>query len=162
MYLTTSKLVVGAVLLKLGPDGSHLPVYYVSKAILLTEQNYTLLEKVASTLRMSSKKLRPYFQAHQINVLIDVPLRAILHRLELSRRLIKWVVELSEFSLWYLPYLSLKGQVLTVFIAEWPNPVDFFDRKEVKWWILYVDGVSHDTGKGIGLVLQSPTRECFD
>ena len=51
--------------------------------MLLAKQKYTLLEKVVLALRMALKKLRPYFQAHQVNVLIDVPLRAILHKPEL-------------------------------------------------------------------------------
>lgn len=67
---------------------------------------------------MASKKLHPYFQAHQVNVLTDVPLRAILHRPELSGRLIKWVVELSEFSLRSL-------------ITKKTSPYDFY--REVAW-----------------------------
>lgn len=50
MYIAASKLVVNAVLLKLGPNGSQLPIYYVSKAMLLTEQNYIMLENVALAL----------------------------------------------------------------------------------------------------------------
>ena len=37
LYLATSKLAISAILLKLGLDGSQLPVYYVSKAMLLVE-----------------------------------------------------------------------------------------------------------------------------
>ena len=36
-YLATSKLAISVVLLKMGLDGSQLPVYYVSKAMLLVE-----------------------------------------------------------------------------------------------------------------------------
>lgn len=49
-----------------------------------------------------------------------------------------------------------------IFIMEWLDHVDFFDRKEVEWWILYVDGASQDTSAGIGLVLQSPIGKCLD
>ena len=132
MYLAASKLAVSVVLLKLGPDGSQLPVYYVSKAMLPTEQSYIMPKKVALALQMTSKKLCPYFQAHQINVLINVPLQVILHRLELSGRLLKEVVELSEFGLWYLPRLSLKGYALEDFIAKWLNFEDFSDQKTME------------------------------
>ena len=37
LYLATSKLAISVVLLKMGLDGSQLPVYYVSKAMLLVE-----------------------------------------------------------------------------------------------------------------------------
>ena len=73
MYLAASKLVVNAVLLKQGPNGSQLLVYYVSKELMSTEQNYTMLKKMALALRMASKNLCPYFQEHQVNVSTDVP-----------------------------------------------------------------------------------------
>ena len=80
MYPVASKLVVSVVLFKLGSDGSQLPVSYVSNVMLLTEQSYTLPKKVVLALWVASKKLRPYFQAHQVNVLTNVPLGATLHR----------------------------------------------------------------------------------
>ena len=61
LYLATSKLAISVVLFKLGLNGSQLPVYYVNKVMLLAEQNYSLLEKVALALRVISKKLCPYF-----------------------------------------------------------------------------------------------------
>ena len=142
MYLATSKLVVSAVLFKLGLDGSQLPIYYVSKTMFPAEQSYTLLEKAALTLWVALKKLRPYFWAHQVNVLTNVSFQAILHMPELSKWLVKWVVELSEFGLWYLPHLSLKGKVLVDFIAKWPDYEDCSNQKAMEWWILYVDEVS--------------------
>ena len=68
MYLATLKLVVSVVLFKLVTDWSQLLVYYVNEAMLPTEQSYTLPEKVALALRVALKKLRPYFQEHQVNV----------------------------------------------------------------------------------------------
>ena len=50
MYPVASKLVVSVVLFKLGSDGSQLPVSYVNKVMLLTEQSYTLPKKVALAL----------------------------------------------------------------------------------------------------------------
>ena len=73
--------------------------------------------------------------------------------------LVKWVVELSEFDLWNLPYLSLKVQVLEDFIIEWLDSEDRSDQKTMEWWILYVDGASHGVEMGIRLVLQSLTGE---
>ena len=45
MYLAASKLEISLVLLKLAPDWSQLPVYYVSTTILLAEQSYILPKK---------------------------------------------------------------------------------------------------------------------
>lgn len=89
-------------------------------------------------MRVTSKKLRSYFQAHQVSVLSNVPLQVILHRFELSGWLVKWVVELSEFGMQYLPHLSLKGQVLPYFIMEWLDFEDHLDQELMEWWILYL------------------------
>ena len=37
MYLAVSKLVINAILLKQGPNGSQLPIYYVSKELMSIE-----------------------------------------------------------------------------------------------------------------------------
>ena len=42
------------------------------------EMNYPLIEKFAYALVMASRKLRPYFEAHKILVLIDQPLTNVL------------------------------------------------------------------------------------
>lgn len=62
------------------------------------------MEKIALALVSASRKLKLYFQVHQVTVLIDQSLRQILHKLELSGRLVKWAIELGEFKLQYKPY----------------------------------------------------------
>ena len=49
-------------------------VYYVSKRLLDPETRYSELEKLALTLVIVSRKLRPYFYAHTIEVLTNYPL----------------------------------------------------------------------------------------
>ena len=46
------------------------------------------MEKMAFTLIIASKKLRHYFQAHVINVLMDHPLKKAMSKLEAAGRLI--------------------------------------------------------------------------
>ena len=46
------------------------------------------MEKMAFTLIIGSKKLRHYFQAHVINVLMDHPLKKAMSKLEAAGRLI--------------------------------------------------------------------------
>ena len=58
---------------------------------------------------MATKKLRPYFQAHTIVVLTGSLIKAILHKPDASRRLLKWAVELSEFDIEYRPRKSKQG-----------------------------------------------------
>ena len=56
------------------------------------------MENLAFSLVTVTRKLRPYFQAHIINVLIDHSLKKAMNKLEAARRLIQWAVELSEFN----------------------------------------------------------------
>ncbi|RVX16524.1 hypothetical protein CK203_006235 [Vitis vinifera] len=56
--------------------------------------------------------------------------------------------------------LAIKGQVMVDFIAEIPQKSSQLVRpSEEGWWILHVDGASRVSGSGVGLLLQSPTKE---
>ena len=50
---------------------------------------YPELEKLALSLVVASRKLRPYFHAHSIEVLINSLLHQMLQKLEASGRLLK-------------------------------------------------------------------------
>ena len=52
---------------------------------------------------MITRKLRPYFLAHKIEVLMDQPLKNIMHSPKANIRLIKWAIELGEFDIKYRP-----------------------------------------------------------
>ena len=62
----------------------------------------------------TSRKLRPYFQAHTIEVLTDQLLRNVIHSPRASGRLIKWAIELGEFDIKYKPRLAIKSQTFMV------------------------------------------------
>ncbi|KAM1230056.1 hypothetical protein ACFX2G_041149 [Malus domestica] len=74
VYMSISASVVSSVLIRM--DGSiEQFVYYASKALQDAETQYSNIEKLALALVMSTRKLRPYFQAHFIIVLTNHPLR---------------------------------------------------------------------------------------
>ena len=52
------------------------------------------------------------------HILTSYPIIAILHKLDSSGQLLKWVVELSELDIAYCPRFTVKGQVLFDFIAK--------------------------------------------
>ena len=90
-------------------------------------------------------------------MLTDLPLRSTIHEPDLSERMARWAIELSEFGIQYKPRLVKKGQVLADFLAEIPQSGVSLDS--LNWWTLNVDGASRKTGAGIGLQLKSPTGE---
>lgn len=74
---------------------------------------------MAFALVVMARWLRPYFKAHTFRVLIDQPLRTVLHRPKTSGRLVKWLVELNEFNIKYHPRGAIKGQAVVDFIVEY-------------------------------------------
>lgn len=91
---------------------------------------------MALALITAVRKLRLYFQAHRIKVYIDCPIWQMLSKPEVSGRLRKWVVELSEFDITYMPKASVKGQAVADFIAEFTEPnsvmIRMMEEKEKK------------------------------
>ena len=90
-------------------------------------------------------------------VLTNLPLRSTIHKPDLSGRMARWVVELSEYGIQYKPRLAKKGQVLADFLVEIPQTKTCLDR--LNWWTLNIDGVSQQTGAGIGLQLKSTSGD---
>ena len=101
------------------------------------------MEQTALPLRTAAQKLRPYFQAHPITVLTNQPLRNILHKPDITGRMLQWAIELSEYGIDYQPRLSLKGQVMANFIIELPKSrAPDRELTQDDWWFLHVDGAS--------------------
>ena len=59
-------------------------------------------------------------------ILTDQPLREVLQKMTISSRMVKWSIELSEFSLEYQPRKAIKAQALVDFVAE----CSFYDWSE--------------------------------
>ena len=94
------------------------PVYFVMKALFVVEIRYSNFERVTLALRMVTKKLWSYFQAHTIVVLTSSPIKAIFYTPDTFMRILKWAIELSEFDIEYRPRTTIKGQVLADFVVE--------------------------------------------
>ena len=67
------------------------------------------MEKLILALVTTSRKLRPYFQAHIVEVPTEYPMKQILHKPETSGRLMKWAIELGEFDIRYKLRTAVKG-----------------------------------------------------
>ncbi|RVW31030.1 Retrovirus-related Pol polyprotein from transposon 17.6 [Vitis vinifera] len=160
MYLAVSEWAISAVLFRCPSPKEQKPIYYVSRALADVETRYSKMELTALALRSAAQKLRPYFQAHPVIVLTDQPLRNILHKPDLTGRMLQWAIELSEFGIEFQPRLSMKGQVMADFVLEYSRrPSQHHESSKQEWWTLRVDGASRSSGSGVGLLLQSPTGE---
>lgn len=128
---------------------------------------YPQLEKLALALIMTSRKLRPYFQCRPIYVVTVYPLRNILHKHELSGKLAKWAIELSEYDIAYQPRTAIKSQVLADILADFSHGIQLEAEKELQVfngsnpgiWTLFTDGSSNVKGAGLGIILIPPTGE---
>ena len=67
------------------------------------------MEKLAFALVTVAWKLKSYFQAHTIVVLIDKLLRRTMSSPEAARRMALWAIELTKFNIRYRPHTAIKG-----------------------------------------------------
>ncbi|KAK0588973.1 hypothetical protein LWI29_007925 [Acer saccharum] len=87
---------------------------------------------------------------------------------EVSGRLTKWAIELSEFNIEYLPRTAIKGQAVADFVAEFTEPNMEVARmmveqtKKIFRWQLRVDGSSNTHGSGAGVVVSTPEGDSVE
>ena len=158
LYLVVSDFSISAVLDR-DKDRVQHPVYYCSRALRGTEERYPRMEKLILALVTVARKLRPYFQAHTIEVPTEYSMKQVLHKPETSGRLMKWAIELSEFDIRYKPKTAIKGQVLADFVMEFTSaePVENAQTPtDLPIWKLSIDGATSVQGRGAGLILTSP------
>jgi hypothetical protein len=94
-------------------------IYFISDVLSNSKSRYYHIMKLAYALLITSRKLPHYFQAHQINVHISSTLREILNNTEATRRIAKWVIELSMYDIIFKLTTAIKAQALSYFVAEW-------------------------------------------
>ncbi|RVW52832.1 Transposon Ty3-I Gag-Pol polyprotein [Vitis vinifera] len=96
---------------------------------------------------LGSSKCRPeappLLPSPPVVVLTDQPLRNILHKPDLTRKMLQWAIELNEYGIEFQPKLSMKGQVMADFVLEYSRrPIQLKEPSEKEWWTLRVDGAS--------------------
>jgi hypothetical protein len=108
LYLTISHSAVSLALVR-EDAGVQKPIYFTSKAFHGVEERYPQIEKLAFALVILTRRLRPYFQVHAIRVLTEYPMRKVLQKPDLLRRLINWAMELGQFDIEFHPRITIKG-----------------------------------------------------
>ena len=108
LFLAVSIIAVSAALIR-EENRLQLPVYYVSQAFQGAEARYPRIEKITFTLIMASRKLRSYFQANPIIVMMDRPIKKAMNKPEAAVRMVQWAVKLSQFDIEYHPQTAIKA-----------------------------------------------------
>jgi hypothetical protein len=72
---------------------------------------------------MAKRKLRHYFQSHNISVPTALPFRDMFETNESTRRIGKWATELVEHVINFVSRSTIKYQVLTDFVVDWTPSV---------------------------------------
>ena len=81
------------------------------------------MQKLIFGLIMASRKMRHFFQAHEIMVVTRFPLQRILRNAKATGRIVEWALELSSFSFKFESTSTIQSRELAEFIAEWtPTP----------------------------------------
>ncbi|KAJ3698137.1 hypothetical protein LUZ61_001842 [Rhynchospora tenuis] len=159
LYIAASDTAVSAALVR-EEKGVQKPVYFISRVLRDAETRYPPVEKAAFAVMIASRKLKPYFQAHPIKVLTELPLRRALGQLDVAGRLLKWAVELSEYDVTFIPRTAYKSQILADFVVECTaRPSELSSEDEV--WHVYVDGAASERGSGVGVEIIGPKGEKF-
>ncbi|GKF41919.1 reverse transcriptase domain-containing protein, partial [Tanacetum coccineum] len=146
MYLATSIESISAVLLS-ERGRKQTPIYIMSRTLQGAELDYPELEKLILALVYAARRLQIYFQAHPIRILANKPIKQILSRLEKSKRIAKWVIELREHDIEFRGRNSVKGHILADFLAKIPSAEreemeakETTDKVPENMWKLYTDG----------------------
>ncbi|RDX76643.1 hypothetical protein CR513_43344, partial [Mucuna pruriens] len=110
------------------------------------ERRYEKIEKVALVLIVTSRRLCPYFKSNHIIVRTDLPIKQVLRKSVLAKRMVWWKIKLSEFDISFKRRGHIKAQALTDFITELA-PIGH-NKSSGGEWFLFIDGASNQKGSG--------------
>lgn len=120
LYIASSNSTVSVALVSEKGDNKQVQclVYYLSRALQATEVQFPSIERLALVVVFATRRLKPYFQVHKIIIPTNYLVLQILRKLDISGRLTKWAMELSEFDISFTPTKVIKGQKLADFVEK--------------------------------------------
>jgi ribonuclease HI len=135
------------------------PIYFISEVLAESKKYYSEVEKICYAVVMSARKLRHYFEAHTIRVLTNQPLYDIFGNRDSSRRISKWVTELSEYIVNFEKRGAIKSQILVDFIAKWTEAqTQIESAPNESPWLVSCDGAWGNVGIEATTILISPSE----
>src|SRR4051812_9781767 len=101
LYIAATNRVISAVMVVERPEKDKVqptqrPVYYISEVLSVSKQNYPHYQKMCYGVYMAAKRLKPYFQAHPITVVISAPFADIMGSHDATGIVAKWAIEIAS------------------------------------------------------------------
>jgi hypothetical protein len=90
---------------------------------------------------------------------MEFPLGDILHNKKANGHTIKWVLELSPYTLQFRSRQTIKSQALVDFIIEWTDMNTLVSKSYPEHWKMYFDGSLNIDGAEAGVYFISPSRD---
>lgn len=115
------------------------------------------MEKIAYAVFTTVRKLRHYFEGHQIRVITNHPLNDLFTNKDATGRIVKRAEELSGYVVDFERRSALKSQVLADFVVDCTSPIVRNNSCEEVPWVIYCDGAWCGKGVGISAIVTSPS-----
>ncbi|XP_026384905.1 uncharacterized protein LOC113280504 [Papaver somniferum] len=149
------------------------PIYFISKTLTSSERNYSKIEKIVLSLVYATQKLRTYFHAHTVTVIIKAPIESVLDHADRAGRISKWA-QIKQFGVKYQAQTAIKTQLVADFLVDFPindadevegipgmedelaDPPELLRSEDRNRWEVFVDGSCNSEGSGIGMVFTTP------
>jgi hypothetical protein len=136
----TSKVVSTAIVIERGESDTnrkiHYLVYFISEVLSDSKTQYFHIIKLTYAMLITFRKLSQYFQSHQIEVHTSLTLGEILNNREVTKKIVKWVIELSMYDIVYKSRTTIMAQALSDFVAEWIETQTPPNERELEYWTI--------------------------
>ena len=96
LYFAVTERTISTVIVQ-EQDRIQKSVYFVSKVLQGPETQYQAIEKASLAVVFTARRILHYFQSFTVIVMTEIPIHKVLQQLDITGRMVGWVVELSEF-----------------------------------------------------------------
>jgi ribonuclease HI len=108
---------------------------------------------------LTARKLRHYFDDHEVILVTGFPIGDILHNKEAIRRIAKWAYELGAHNIEFWPRTAINTQALVDFVSEWTEQQVPDNPETAEVSRMYFDGSLKLQGAGVGILFIAPRGE---